>query len=246
LSSLPTITEPERRQLLDLLDAEEEVENIRQVSSRSREELISLVLSDPGTLLDEEVELLKRRFWSTFTINDVQEMFNGSKNRIQESADRIFNAREAAYLPNESRSFIAASQESWRRHKQRRDDKQSKIGGANPPTEPPWMLSLSLKFKEQTNLNTWGYIALFDAEAQKMDAERRDLFQRTTQALFSQTMMNNGARRNSLNQTWKIFMFNAPSTAFVSTEPDTDNSELRNAFRDPLDGDKEYLGPQGP
>lgn len=108
------------------------------------------------------------------------------------------------------------------------------------------MSSLSRRFKEQTDLNTWGYVVLFDAEAQALGAERLDLFQRAIEGFFFQTMMNNGARRNLLNQTWALLMFNAPSTAIISTEPNADNSELRNAFRDLMDGDKEYHAPPGP
>lgn len=127
LCSPPTLTEFEHRQLLDFPDAEEEMENIRTASSKSREELISLVLCDPGTLLDNEIELLKRRFWFIFITHEFQGMANGGINTsMQESVDRVFNAREVAYLLNEGRFFIAASQsqESSRHHKQRRDDKQ--------------------------------------------------------------------------------------------------------------------------
>ncbi|KUJ19025.1 uncharacterized protein LY89DRAFT_510913 [Mollisia scopiformis] len=246
LAAPSTLSEHERRQLLDLADAQDEVANLQQVSSRARAELLSSVLSSPEILTDDEIELVKNRFWSPPTLNEVQQIFNGSLNRIQDFVDRIFAVREAVYLPNESRAFTLASIEFTRREKQRRDEKQSKLGGPNPPAIPAWMNSLSQRFSEEKMLKTWGYIALLDSEAQTMSADRRDLFMSKTQAIFTQTMLNNGARSKLLNKTWKISFINAPSTVSASLEPNADNSELRDAFRTLLDPNKEYNAPQGP
>jgi len=210
LSTPPTLTEFERRQLLNFPDKEEEAENIRSASSGSRDELISLALSNPSSLSDTELGLIKRNFWTKFTSREIQERINSYINRTEEITDRIFHARDAAYLPGEMDLVTAANKELWRRHTQRRDDVQSKIGGSNPPNEAPWLQDLSRKFKEQPDLKTSGYITLIDAEVQKIDPKRLDLFQCTLQGLISQTMLNNGVLRNLLNQTWELFQFNAP------------------------------------
>ena len=244
LNSSPTLSEFERRQLLDFPNIEEETENIRQVSSRSREELLNFALLDCNSLSEDELELIKCSFWSTWSARETSAMFDGCLNRVQETSDRIFRSREAAYLQDEMRSIMAASAEEYRRQKKHRDDKQRDIGGLDPPTDSPWMLSLCRRLNEQDSMNTWGYIALFDAEAQDIDAERRDLFERRNQGIFSNTMTYNGAHRNLLDQTWKLLLFDAPSNVFVSTEKDADNSKLRQAFQELMDGPEEYLSIQ--
>jgi hypothetical protein len=247
LGSASTLTDLERRQLLDLPDADEEAVNIRQTTSRSRAELLSAAFS-PAVLSDDELALVGRRLWSPRSLQE-----GGAKLKIlcdtpldEATGDRIFRARAAAELPNEAQSFSLAFRELQRREQQRRDEEQSRWGGANQPVIPAWMDSLSRRFKEERGLNTWGFIALIDAEAQTISAERLDSFSRRFQFILGHAMRRNGAYAKLLNRTWKLFRFKTPTTVYVSLEPGADHSELRKAFRSLLDRDEAYSGPPGP
>jgi hypothetical protein len=70
----------------------------------------------------------------------------------------VYRARERVYLPNELRSFAAASAEQYRREKGGRDNEQ-RNWDHRPASEPAWMVALDQKFKDQPSLkNSWGYI----------------------------------------------------------------------------------------
>jgi hypothetical protein len=94
-------------------------------------------------------------FWSSVTSQELSAGF--SRRRDEVTAERIYRARAAAGLRNEGGSvFSQAFMELYRREQQRRDEKQSRFGGANAPRIPARMDSLPLRFKEEKSLNTWG------------------------------------------------------------------------------------------
>jgi hypothetical protein len=79
LTSPSTLTDLERRQLLDLPDAGEEAEFIGQVSSRACDELLSAALSNHAQLSDDELALADRRFWSLLTRQEQSARFSQCK-----------------------------------------------------------------------------------------------------------------------------------------------------------------------
>jgi hypothetical protein len=111
------------------------------------------------------------------------------------------------------------------------------------------MHDLARQFQEE-HINSWGFIALYDLEAQEtMSAEVRDRFERTVEDVLQAAMTNNGARASAIAPRWRLHFFAAPrpvSTADNSTTT-TDSSfsadekmgdygtTLRNAFRTVLD-----------
>jgi hypothetical protein len=242
LNSPRELTEYERRQLLDYPTIEIETENIAKTTSRSRDELFNLVLADIQSLSDDELGLVERNFWFIQTDEELFKQVRGQTTGNPESAARIHKARESLYLPNELKCMSTTCTELIRRSKKIRDDEQRKWGGHNPPTEPAWMLSLSQKFQDNPSLTSWGYIVLFDAEAQKVDAETLDLFNRTIQGLISETMRHNGIYRNLLNQKWKFLSFNTLEDVYAL---ELDNSALREAFYTLITKPEEYDAPLG-
>ncbi|EPE35696.1 hypothetical protein GLAREA_05033 [Glarea lozoyensis ATCC 20868] len=242
LRSPSELTEYERRQLLDFPTIKIEIENTAKTTSKSRDELFNLVLTDIQSLSDDELGLVERNFWSIQTDEELFKHVRGQTTGSPESVARIHKARESLYLPNELKCMSTACIELIRRNKKNRDDEQRKWGGHNPSTEPAWMLSLTQKFHHNPSLTCWGYIALFDAGAQKVDAETLDRFNRTIQGLFSETMRHNGIYRNLLNKKWKFLNFNIPEGVYPS---ETDNSALREAFHTLITKPEEYNAPLG-
>ncbi|RKU41162.1 hypothetical protein DL546_003512 [Coniochaeta pulveracea] len=203
----------ERRQLLDLPDADEEAESIGQVSSRSCDELLSAALSNPAILSDDKLALVGRRFWSVLT---TQGLLARCRSLNHDTSERISRVRAAAGLRNEDEAIRRASIELRRCEQQRRDEEQSRFGGANAPPIPAWMDSLALRFKGERSLNTWGFIAFVDAEVQTLGAEQMDRFCKRYGFVLSDAMRDNGAYSKLLNRTWRLFLYKAPITASTS------------------------------
>jgi len=76
LSSPSTLTDSERRLILDLPDKDMEASTIAAISNLSREQLIEKALSDRTSLTQEEVVLLKNRFWTPKTRTESKASWN--------------------------------------------------------------------------------------------------------------------------------------------------------------------------
>lgn len=100
-----SLTEIERRLLLDLPDEDMETSNIRAATSLSREQLIEKANSDPKSLTDEEVELLKDRFWSPRTRKEKSTTHHAMGQTSQEGLEEYYEGRRSGYVPNEEAAF---------------------------------------------------------------------------------------------------------------------------------------------
>lgn len=232
LSSSLVLTDHERRQILDLPDASEEATNIQHVSQLSRQDLLSTALLNSSSLSDDEISLLHWKFWTSYSRQESQARFNSLLHGNQKFCDRIYAAREAAYLPDESRALTMASSEYFRRAKEFRDVQQR---NTRPPglEIPRWMESLSQRLNGKTGQRAWGFLAFYDTEMQiLMSDDHRDLFSCTVSGTLMQTMRNNGAHSSILTSFWRLKKVNGPSTDTVSTEMKDDHSSMRAAFHD--------------
>lgn len=249
-ASPPTLSDHERRQLYDLPSAADEAATIQRVSSRSRDELTSLVLSSPSDLSAPELDLLKHSFWAPPTRAEISARSHAALNRTRnpESHARICAARDAALLPQQLQITAAAWREETRRCHALRDEKQRRWGGADPFDIPAWIPSLEQRIKDSPTINTWGYIALYTAEAQALSPQTLDDFAARWEGFFLNTMQHNGCYRHLLDQSWKLFTFNAPLTASssLSLGASAEHAELLQAFQALAAGGHDYHGPPGP
>lgn len=92
------------------------------------------------------------------------------------------------------------------------------------------MDSLSRRFKEEKGVDTWGFIALLDVEAQAMSVDRLDSFYKRFQFVLSHEMTNSFAYSKLLNRTWTLFLFNGPATAYANLAPDADTPSSGGPF----------------
>lgn len=154
LKSPSTLTDLERRQLFDFPNVDDEAAYIAQVSTRSRDELLSTVMSNPSMLSDDELALLDRRFWSPRTGEENATMWQSLLKRVQVTADRIYRLRDVPQLFSEGQAFRQAAIELNGRRQKIRDEQQSRYHAAslNPPPIPPWMDDLARRFQEERKI----------------------------------------------------------------------------------------------
>jgi hypothetical protein len=165
----------------------------------------------------------------------------------------VSQVRDAVELaPLESFAYGKAQKELFNRI-QRRDDEwtAARLGAYQRHTTPAWMNDLARQFQEeQEGMQSWGFLALYDAEAQEMmDAEDRYRFERTFEDVLRDAMMHNGAEAKALSRRFRLFFFDAPrrpstaNTTATATGPSSsldepeggDDATLRSAFRALLD-----------
>lgn len=245
----PGLTEQDRRRLTDLPDAEEEAANIRAVSARSRDELVSTALSGPGDLSEGELKLLDNHFWADVTSQETKTAIAGRAAAIPPVRARVPEARHAAELtPGEWSAYGKAQLELIHRRRRREDENWA---ARQRHTTPAWMNDLARQFQEDhTGRRKWGFIALYDAEAQETtSAEDRDLFERTVEDVLRAAMIDNGAMGKGLARRWRLYFLDAPrlpstaNTTATATGSSSSADEpeggyhgtLRNAFRAFLD-----------
>jgi hypothetical protein len=240
------LTEQDRRRLGDLPDAEEEAANIRRVSTRSRAELVSTVLSHPEDLSDAELELVRANFWADVTPQEVHRKFEAMADATPAVRKRVAEASHAAQLtPGEWTARSMAGSELYKRRQRREDEETAaRLGALQRHTTPAWMTDLVRQLDDELRYgarNRWGFIALYDAEAQETTSDAdRDRFERTLEDVLRHAMANNGAKATTLARRWRLHFFDVPlrpstanDTATSSPdEPEGDyHSTLRSAFR---------------
>ncbi|KAI9829708.1 MAG: hypothetical protein M1826_005451 [Phylliscum demangeonii] len=235
LADASTLTDTERRELLDLPMADEEAENIRQAGSLGRDELLAKAARQVHDLTERELVLLRDRFWSPATMAELDAICDGFGASSEDSWDWIRRAREPAYLLHEKEAFAAAAAEHNRRDWSSREQERRQAADVARPSAPDWMRRLEAEL-EQRQGDYWGFVCLFDGEAQQMDPVRLDRFMRRVEGALRQTMLHTGAR-NLIDQRWRLQFFNAPITANAPAVEDPaggeegdDGAALREAF----------------
>ncbi|APA07874.1 hypothetical protein sscle_03g026440 [Sclerotinia sclerotiorum 1980 UF-70] len=128
---------------------------------------------------------------------------------VTDRGDEFFDAKAPAYLPKEEEAFNIGIHEFWGRDQALRDDQTNNAVNAALPFAPEWIRQLYSEGKQQ-----WGYICLYDAEAQKLDAERLEIFQSALYSFFEHALRFNGSK-DIINGKWRYMTFNAPDTAFA-------------------------------
>ncbi|OIW32639.1 hypothetical protein CONLIGDRAFT_275513 [Coniochaeta ligniaria NRRL 30616] len=235
------LTEHDHRRLLDFPDVQEEAANIRRVSTRPRAELLSAALSSPGELSDAELELLSSRFWADVTPQESHTRFNALADAEKTTRDRIGKAMEAVVEPGWFAHSEALRELLNRR--QRREDEQTaaRLGAHQRHTTPAWMDDLAQKFQEEyRTMNTWGYIAIYDAEAQEsMNDEDRYYFERKFEDVCRDAMRENGAEATALARRWRLYFFDPPrrpstpnttNTTTPATVPSSSHNEAEAGY----------------
>lgn len=234
LASPPSLTDSERRLFLDLPDEDMETSNISAVTSLTRVQLIEKAVSDRASLTQEEVMLLKDRFWTTITVEE-----HGKVWRCLGTGDfdKLYAIRLPAYLPNEEEAIRIGSAESWGRAKAIKDEKLRVTARAALPYAQEWIQHLY-----QQDRMCWGFIWLYDATIQQLDPARLEHFNIFLEAFFRQALSYNGSR-DIINQKWKKIPFNLPNTAFAPTSAAVsyqDGTIFRKAFQEILRDPQEY------
>ncbi|KAL3425408.1 hypothetical protein PVAG01_02199 [Phlyctema vagabunda] len=171
LQSPSTLTDSERRQLLDFPDVDMETANISAVTNLSRAQLIEKAVSDCENLTSEEALILKNRFWTPSSSQERSRIANGYSQVSKEVFKEFDTSRKPAYAPNEWEALATGGRELRRRSKAVRDDEMRVKAEAALPAAPSWIQNLYRQGKPG-----WGFVYFYDGAAQKLGLERLEEF----------------------------------------------------------------------
>lgn len=239
LSSPPTLTESERRLLLDLPPKELETANLHAATILSRDQLIEKAISSRELLTQEELDLLQHGFWTKRTTNENQIFLDSIMKSSPEGQQEFLGGLDGP-LAYERPAIKIAGMESVRR--KRAADKQSQRDAANLvlPDAKEWIQHLY-----QQDKTNWGFICLYDAAIQQFSPQRLDDFECTKDGFFRYTLMYNGSK-DIIDTKWAWLHYNAPntvlapSTKFSEGNDYPDGAILRKAFQEILKDPQGY------
>jgi hypothetical protein len=248
LSTPSALTDEERRLFLDLPDVDTETANIRAVTALSHAELIEEAVKDASSLTQEEMILLKDRFWTPTTRAEheviSQHILKAETTLEGEEGDIYQEALLPAYLPNERKAFTAGILEWIRRPARAIELQATAIAEAALPDAPEWIRRLYREGKQ-----TWGFVVLYDEAMQGLDEDTLDHFKRSYEGYIKFALSYNGSK-DIIDKKWRMIPFNAPASVVVDgTGTALDASEsysqedgvvLRSAFRDILQNPVQY------
>ncbi|TGO65431.1 hypothetical protein BCON_0002g00130 [Botryotinia convoluta] len=240
--SIPSaLTDEERRVFLDLPDVDMETVNIRAVTALSRAALIEKAVKDPISLTQEEIILLKNRFWTPGTEAECEVIWEHrceTEEIIMGEEGAVFEAiQKTAFLPNELEAIHAAMIESCDRPARARKIQDKAIAEAALSDAPEWIHRL---YKEGKQL--WG------SWIQKLWT----ILYAFGKGFVKYALRYNGSK-NIIDAKWRMISFNAPGsvetphiceteTALKASEESSqqDSIVLRSAFHEILQNPLQY------
>ena len=239
LTSPPTLTEFERRLYLDLPPEDVEASNVRAATILSREQLIEKAVSSQQNLTEEELALLKNRFWTPKTEEELQLSGDALLASSPEGKQEFYDGweREVFYEKDAIRNGIKE-----RSRRRRAVDSQALRAAANLvlPDAKGWIQHLY-----QEDKTKWGFICLYDAAIQQFEPQRLDTFECTKDGFFRHALTYNGSK-DIINTKWGWWHYNAPNTVLapttnlISDNNYPDGALLRKAFQEILRDPQEY------
>lgn len=139
LDAPSTLTDSERRLLLDFPDADMETANISAATNLSRAQLIKKAVSNRESLTSEEVVILRDGVWTPSSSREKSRIFDEGNEEAHEKL-RIF--RTPAYAPNEQEALDIGVMEFLNRVWTVRDDKLRVEAEVALPDAPGWIQDL--------------------------------------------------------------------------------------------------------
>ncbi|EFQ98547.1 hypothetical protein MGYG_01574 [Nannizzia gypsea CBS 118893] len=168
--NIPSITEQDRRRILDFPEPDVMESNIAKVSGLSTEDLLKLGAESPTELTDSELLLLNNRFWTFGSGTEDQPQFHAfdallavSEAHFLETIERLDRVRDAFYTEHETKALSNSWTEQGRRHIVATKEKERK-DLENLPKTHPWVRSM---WEGGYAKKHWGYAVYKDPATQK-------------------------------------------------------------------------------
>lgn len=120
LSAPFTLSDLERRMLLDLPDEEMETANLESVTDILQSELIAKAVADPVSLTEKEAVLLRDHFWGPGPADEPMRIL--AMRPKPGAFDEFATNFMGAYLPNEKEAFSAGLKESVARPRRKGEE----------------------------------------------------------------------------------------------------------------------------
>lgn len=234
LSNPSTLTDPERRLLLDFPDAATEASYLQRSTDLSRDALISRASSTPDDLTDAEITLLQQNLWLDITRQEASQQRKAFSPALQDASERLYHVRKNAYESGEEQAILNAMMQRGIRVQREAQDAQNQAVQRTMPNLRPWQQRLC-----QESLQHWGYVCFVSVEAQRTDPAQLEMFWRHFDGVIRDSLRRTGAQ-DALGSRWLLQM-DAPvdiassssSAAVQAEEPPSilpSHAPFRNAF----------------
>lgn len=221
LSSPSTLTDPERRLLLDFPDAATEESYLQRSTDLSRDALISKAISTPADLTDAEITLLQQNFWLDITRQEVIQQRKAFSPALQGASERLYHVRKQFYGPNEEQAMLNAMMQRGIRVQREVHDAESQQIQRTMPNLRPWQRRLY-----QKSLQHWGYVCFISREAQRTDPARLEMFWRHFDGVVRDSLGHTGAQ-DVIGSRWTLQIVDKPIEAASSSTAAAEDAETR-------------------
>lgn len=204
LSTPSTLTDLERRLLLDFPDAATEASNLQRSTDLSRDGLISKASSIPADLTDAEITLLQQNFWLDITRQEASQQRKAFSPALQDASERLYHVRKNVHQPNEEQAILNAMMQRGIRMQREAQDAQNQAVQRSMPNLRPWQRRL-----HQNSPQHWGDVCFISAEAQRTDPARLEMFWRHFDGVIRDSLRRTGAQ-DVLGSRWLLQIVDEP------------------------------------
>ena len=219
LSNPSTLTDLERRLLLDFPDAAREASYLQRSTDLSRDTLISKASSTPADLTDAEITLLQQNFWLDITRQEASLQRKAFSPALQDASERLHHVRKNVYQPNEEQAILNAMTQRGIRMQREAQDAENQAVQRTMGNLRPWQRRLY-----QESLQHWGYLCFVSAEAQRTDPARLEMFWRHFDGVIRDSLRRTGAQ-DVLGSRWLLQIIDEP----VGTDSSSSSSSSSSA-----------------
>lgn len=118
LTDPSSLSDTERRQILDLPDPATQQQNITALSTLLKQDLLKRAAAAPDQLTDLEIKLLRNRYWINVTFREetaLSSAYLALGGHWKEIEERLKRARADLYEENEEAAIANADREEFRR-----------------------------------------------------------------------------------------------------------------------------------
>lgn len=161
LTDPSSLSDPERRQILDFPDAAAQQQNITASSMLPKHDLLKRAAQFPNQLTDAEIKLLRNRYWANVKFCEeaaLPSAYLALEGRWKEVEERLKRVRADLYEENEEAAIANADEEDFRRGQESEDLSQKQDLEKSFQLAHPWIRQLwEQDLDRDRGRPPWGY-----------------------------------------------------------------------------------------
>lgn len=222
LSDPPSVTDKDRRRILDFPEPETQHSNIATASTLTKPDLLKRAAESPSELTTSEVDLLKERYWLDVTRTETNARASASsallavsQDHWREVTEQLKKVRASLYEEHEAKAMENAEWEAWRRMVEASKARRRQEAEGGLARARPWVRRL---WEEDKGEKVWGYAVFVDPDVN--GGRQEEYLSRRDAALFHAT----GAIGcgDTIGARWKLQRLDWPKAAAGGGEKSED------------------------